>query len=97
MTTAANERARVVPDADRTAVYAALRTWLAQANAGAAIVCLEPDTDIIESRILDSLQVVEFILFLEERSGRPILAEDLDPDTLRTLSSIYECHFRSRP
>ena len=86
-----------MPDTDRASVYAALRTWLTRANPGAATLCLEPDTDIIESGVLDSLQVVEFILFLEEKSGRAILAEGLDPDTLRTLDSIYECHFRRRP
>ena len=83
--------------ANRAAVYAALRAWLFNTNADAATLSLEPDIDIIESRILDSLQVVEFILFLEEKTGRAILAEDLDPDTLRTLSSIYECYFERRP
>ena len=83
--------------ADRASVFAMLRAWLIHANASAATLCLEHDTDIIESRILDSLQVVEFILFLEEQSGRAILAEDLDPDKLRTLSSIHECYFQERP
>ena len=54
---------------------------------------LAPDTDIIETRVLESLQVVEFILHLEQLSGRTILAEDLDPNTLRTLESIYESFF----
>jgi acyl carrier protein len=85
-----------MPDIDRAGVFAALRAWLIDANADAAGVRLEPDTDIIEARILDSLQLVEFILFLEEMSGRAILAEDLDPATLRTLSSIHECYFGRR-
>jgi acyl carrier protein len=70
-----------------------LRAWLARANPSEAM-CVESDTDLIESCVIDSLQVVEFVLFLEEMSGRPILDEDLDPDTLRTLDSIYECYFR---
>ena len=86
-----------MPDTDRASVFASLRAWLIHANADAATLRLEPDTDIIESRILDSLQLVEFILFLEERSGRAILAEDLDPDTLRTLDSIHQCYFEARP
>ena len=86
-----------MPGIDREAVFAALRAWLIQANADAARLHLEPDTDIIESRILDSLQLVEFVLFLEEQSGRAILAEDLDPDSLRTLASIHECYFERRP
>lgn len=86
-----------MPDADRALVFAALRAWLFRANADVATLRLEPDTDIIESRILDSLQVVEFILFLEEKCGRAILEEDLDPDTLRTLDAIYECYFERHP
>ena len=86
-----------MPDADRASVFAALRAWLIHANADVATRRLEPDTDIIESRILDSLQLVEFILFLEEKSGRAILAENLNPDTLRTLESIYQCYFGRQP
>ena len=86
-----------MPDANRAPVFAALCAWLFHANADAVTLSLEPDTDIIESRILDSLQVVEFILFLEEQTGRAILAEDLNPDTLRTLASIYRCYFERRP
>ena len=86
-----------MPHADRASVFATVRAWLINANASAATLSLEPDIDIIESRILDSLQVVEFILFLEEKTGRAILAEDLNPDTLRTLASIYQCYFERRP
>ena len=83
-----------MPDADRERVFAMLRRWLVQANGEVETMCLEPDTDLIESRAIDSLQVVEFILFLEEKCARPILAEDLDPDTLRTLDAIYDGYFR---
>jgi acyl carrier protein len=82
-------------DSSRAWVFAAISGWLASANAG-SIGCLGPDTDLIESRILDSLQIVEFILFLEEESGRSILDENLDPKTLRTPESIYKCYFEVR-
>jgi acyl carrier protein len=82
--------------AARDTVFAALRAWLVDSNPAAAAAGVAPDTDIIESGILDSLQVVEFILFLEEKCGRAVLAEDLDPDTLRTLDAIYENYFGGR-
>jgi acyl carrier protein len=81
----------------REVVQASLRAWLRRANPKTASLHIRPDTDIIESGILDSLQVVEFILHLEELTGRPILAEDLDPDTLRTLDAICECYFAGTP
>ena len=72
-------------------------SWLRDANPELAIVDVHDRTDIIDSRILESLQVVEFILFLESETGRTILAEDLRPDDLRTLDSIYRCFFEGRP
>lgn len=86
-----------MPANDRAAVFESLRAWLIRANSGLATMHLTPDTDIIESRILESLQVVEFILFIEEKSGRQILSEDLNPNTLRTFESIYESFFEVRP
>jgi acyl carrier protein len=86
-----------MPVPDKEAVCQCLRSWLCQANPAAAAMNLDPDTDIIDSRILESLQVVEFILFLEQKSGRTILVEHLNPATLRTLNSIYATFFEPRP
>ena len=86
-----------MPEIDRASVFESLREWLIRANSGVATMHLAPHTDIIESRILESLQVVEFILFIEEKSGRQILSEDLNPNTLRTFESIYESFFEARP
>ena len=81
---------------DRAVVIERLRSWLTRANPDIAGMNIDSHTDIIESRILESLQVVEFILFLEAESGRPILSEELNPALLRTLDSIYECFFEER-
>lgn len=80
---------------DKGIVFDRLRAWLIGANPEVAGMTLQPGTDIIESRILESLQVVEFILFIEAQTGEHILSEDLNPDKLRTLESIYESFFRS--
>jgi acyl carrier protein len=80
---------------DRDAVHDRLRAWLIGANPATAGMAIQHDTNIIESRILESLQVVELILFIEAESGRTVLTEDLDPNKLRTLDAIYEAFFRS--
>jgi acyl carrier protein len=81
---------------ERISVMNRIREWLVQAGSGAATLELAPDTDIIESRVLESLQVVELILFLEEMSGRTILSENLNPSSLRTLDTIYNTFFEVR-
>jgi acyl carrier protein len=81
---------------DREAVYQVLRDWIHTANPTAAVVCVDPETDLLKSRILESLQIVELVLFLERRTGREILAEHLHPDSFRTLNSIFLNFFEGK-
>ena len=46
------------------------------------------DTDLLETGILDSFQLVELLFELERRFGFRIKIEDIDLDDLRTLSRI---------
>lgn len=68
-----------------------LRAWLSEART--LELPIDEDTDLIETRVLSSLQLVEFMLFIEELSGRPVLVEGLDPDRLRTLARIHREFF----
>lgn len=79
---------------NREVAFERLRAWLIRANPALEGLSLQPDTDIIASRILESLQVVEFILFIEAQTGQPVLTEELNPKNLRTLDAIYESFFR---
>jgi acyl carrier protein len=74
---------------DREAVYRMLREWIHAANPAAGALDVEPETDLIRSGILESLQVVELVLFLERWTGREILTEHLNPDSFMTLYSIF--------
>ena len=77
----------------RTEAIETLRQWLLDKNPALDPLTLSETTDIIETRALDSLELVEFILFLEQTSGRSILVETLEPEVLRTLSRIYQTFF----
>jgi methoxymalonate biosynthesis acyl carrier protein len=46
------------------------------------------DTDLFETGMLDSLQVVELLLQLEQRFGFQIKIDDIDLDDLRTPARI---------
>ena len=46
------------------------------------------DTDLFESGILDSLQLVELLVQLERRFGFKIKIDDIDLEDLRTLAGI---------
>lgn len=47
-----------------------------------------PDTDLIESGILDSFQFVELLLQLEQNFNLRIKIDDIDLEDLRTLARI---------
>ena len=47
-----------------------------------------PDTELIESGFLDSLQLVELLAALETTFGIAIAAEDLDLENFRTLDHL---------
>ncbi len=47
-----------------------------------------PDTDLLETGVLDSLQFVELLLQLERRFGFRVKVEDINLDDLRTLARI---------
>ena len=47
-----------------------------------------PDTDLLETGMLDSFQFVELLSGLEQQFGFRIKIEDIDLDDLRTLKRI---------
>ncbi len=51
---------------------------------------LTGDSQLIELGILDSLSLLKLSLFLEERFGVTVAAEDLTPDNFATVDTISE-------
>ncbi len=49
---------------------------------------IDPDLDLIDNRILDSLGFVSLLYTLEEITGHEISLEDVQPEDFRTLSAI---------
>ena len=48
------------------------------------------DTDLIESRLITSLQLIEFVFFVEELRGQQISDDERDLDYFRTLRSVAD-------
>jgi acyl carrier protein len=57
---------------------------------------IEPDLDLIDSRLIDSLGFLEFISLIERLTGTPIDVETLDIDDFRSLASIERAFFAVR-
>jgi acyl carrier protein len=65
-----------------------IKSWLVAKKP--EIQDIDPDFDIIENRVIDSLSFTEFILFLEEVSGREIQLYTDSVNVFRTLRSIQD-------
>lgn len=50
----------------------------------------DPDTDLIEEGLLDSLMLVELIVHLEDRYGIEVSLDDLELDHFRSLRRVSQ-------
>jgi acyl carrier protein len=69
----------------------AIRKWFLPRLANAFEIGL--DFDLIEHRAIDSLQFMEFLMLLEQLTGREIPVEEMTVDKFRTLGAILETFF----
>jgi acyl carrier protein len=75
-----------------TATWTDVRDWILERNPD--LTDLRPETDIIDSRIVDSLQFVELVLFIEDLRGTALESNDVSLDSFRTLKSIEQTFFQ---
>lgn len=63
--------------------------WLHEKNPGLDGP-IDTDEDLIEARLIDSMDFLEFIDLLEELSGSSIDLEEVTIDDFRTLGRVQE-------
>lgn len=51
---------------------------------------LSPDADLVAEELIDSLTLVEFFAFIEEKRGEPIDPERVSLDSLSTIRKAYQ-------
>lgn len=49
---------------------------------------IDPELDLIENRILDSLGFIDFLYLLEESTGKQITLDSVSAEDFRTLNRI---------
>lgn len=49
---------------------------------------IDPDFDLIENRVLDSLGFVDFLYLLEEQTGQEISLDTVSAEDFRTINRI---------
>jgi acyl carrier protein len=51
---------------------------------------LDPDADLLEQRIIDSLGILKLVIFLEEAHGIKVQDEDIVPENFQSLNSMVK-------
>lgn len=69
-----------------------VKQWVLQNNTSSTELLYE--TDLIENRIIDSLQFVEFILFLESITGKEVYTKNFNLESIRSLQAIELNYFK---
>ncbi|MBX3707350.1 MAG: acyl carrier protein [Pseudomonadales bacterium] len=79
---------------DEREVKEKLRTWIIQrSKQPKAAGELTDDTPIIESGFLSSLDIVEFVLYIEDLRGEEIELDDLEPAVFTSTNTMYQTFF----
>ena len=74
-------------------VRAKLRGWIvkhAKAQPGSGF---NDETHILEEGILSSLDIVEFVLFIESLRGEDVDVDDIDPQVFTSINTLYAAFF----
>jgi acyl carrier protein len=74
-----------------TALPAEVTSWLLDQNP--EFDGIDPDLDLFETRLLNSLSLIEFVVLIEKTSGRTIDRRNLHTRDFQTLRRITDNFF----
>lgn len=76
-----------------TEIKAKLRDWIVKHSKATGKANFSDDTKILEEGILSSLDIVEFVLFIESLRGEDIDTDDIEPQVFTSLNTLYAAFF----
>lgn len=72
---------------------ARLRQWVLDNSKHPGLSGVQDDTEILEKRLITSLQIMDLILYLEHLLGHPVDVSRIQPGAFATVHAIYETFF----
>jgi acyl carrier protein len=70
-----------------------LRAWLLDLDRNHGLSSIDPNENIVECGLIDSLEFINFLYIIEEQRGLGIPASILQLEKFKTLNSIIENFF----
>jgi acyl carrier protein len=74
-------------------VRARLRDWIAKHAKKALTSEFDDETPVLELGILSSLDIVEFVLFIESLRGDEVDPDRIEPEAFTNVNSLYSAFF----
>ena len=70
-----------------------LRNWIAKHAKKPLTAEFNDETHVLELGILSSLDVVEFVLFIEDLRGGEVDADAIEPEAFTSIDTLYSAFF----
>lgn len=70
-----------------------LRDWIVKHSKAPGKAAFTDDTHILEEGILSSLDIVEFVLFIESLRGEDVDTDDIEPQVFTSINTLYAAFF----
>ncbi|MGE3636731.1 MAG: hypothetical protein AB7P00_42910 [Sandaracinaceae bacterium] len=78
---------------DEAKIRAELKTWILEHAKSRPEGAVTDQTPILETGLLSSLDVVEFVLFIEELRGEEVDTDELEPEVFTSIDTLWEGFF----
>ena len=70
-----------------------LKSWLLELECNKGLTDIDPDENLIEQGLIDSLEFVNFLLLVEEQRGEEIPSIEIELEKFKTLNTILKNYF----
>ena len=74
-----------------------LRGWILERSGATGDRLVSDDLPILEEGLLSSLDIVEFILFIESLRGEEVDIEAIEPEVFSNINTLYKAFFANVP
>lgn len=74
-------------------VRAKLRGWIVKHTKAPSKATFTDETHILEEGILSSLDIVEFVLYIESLRGEDVDTDDIEPQVFTSINTLYAAFF----
>ncbi len=81
---------------DETSIRNSLRRWIVDHSKVPVKGELTDDTPILEQGILSSLDIVEFVLYIESLRGDEVDTDAIEPEAFTSVDTLWSGFFADR-